>query len=86
MYVPRVMKPTPNHMCNFNRWLRANLFINAVMMMIDPLIICHKDAVIYNCAINNSNVQSRSQIDGMIRITNVLNGTLSFFSGAVKYC
>ena len=86
MYVPKVMKPTPSHMWNFNRWLSANLFINAVMMMMDPLIICHNEAVIYNCAISNSKVQSRSQTDGMIRMMNVLYETLSFFSGAVKYC
>jgi len=80
------MKVTPNHMCNFNRWSRTNLLINAVITMMDPRIICHNEAVMYNWATSRSNVHSRSHTQGMMRMANVLNGTLSLLSCAVKNC
>jgi hypothetical protein len=35
------------------------------MTIIDPLIICHRDAVRYNCATNKRRVHSKSQNDGI---------------------
>ena len=41
-----VITATPIHMCFFRRCPSTPRFIKAVMMIIDPRIICHKDAVI----------------------------------------
>ena len=45
-----VITATPSHMCFFRRWPSTPRFIKAVMMMIEPLIICHKEAVMYSWA------------------------------------
>ena len=46
--IARVMTPTPSHMWLFKRCPKTPRFMSAVIIIMDPRIICHRDAVMYS--------------------------------------